>query len=262
MRPLPRKYQFKQEGLVMLKKTSIQNKVVLVTGANRGIGKEIVIQLLENGAEKVFAGTRVEGSIADLLEKYGPRIEEVKLDVTSEESVELASSKIPTLDILINNAGVIPMGNFTNGNALKTLDANWDVNVRGLVAVTQAFFNKLVASDNGAIVSLSSMAGLGNMPFMGTYSASKSAVHSLMQGLRAELQEQPVLVATVYPGPVDTEMTAGFEMEKASATSVAIAIINGIKEGAEEIFPDEMSKNMGALYFSSPKELEKQFSTF
>jgi NAD(P)-dependent dehydrogenase (short-subunit alcohol dehydrogenase family) len=130
----------------MLKKTSIQNKVVLVTGANRGIGREIVIQLLDNGAKKVFSGVRTEGSMSDLLEKYGSRVEEIKLDVTSAESIDLASFKIPTLDILINNAGVIPMGNFTNGNSLETLDANWNVNVRGLVAVTQAFFNKVLLS--------------------------------------------------------------------------------------------------------------------
>ena len=106
------------------------------------------------------------------------------------------------------------------------------------------------------------MAGLGNMSFMGTYFASKSAVHSLMQGLRSELKEQHVLVATVYPGPVDTDMLTGFEVEKASPTNVAINIVNGIKEGAEEIFSDEMSKNMGLLYLSSPKELQQQFSTF
>jgi NAD(P)-dependent dehydrogenase (short-subunit alcohol dehydrogenase family) len=246
----------------MLKKTSIQDKVVLVTGGNRGIGKEIVIQLLESGAQKVYSGVRSEGSMSDLVEKYGARIEEITLDVTSEESIALANSKIPTLDILINNAGVIPMGNFSNGNSLETLDANWNVNVRGLVAVTQAFFNKVSASDNGAIVSMSSISGLGNMAFMGTYSASKSAVHSLMQGLRTELKDQSVLVSTVYPGPVDTEMTAGFEVEKASPQSVAIAIINGINEGSEEIFPDEMSRNLGPLYFSDPKELEKQFSAF
>ncbi|OIQ00031.1 MAG: hypothetical protein AUK35_05180 [Zetaproteobacteria bacterium CG2_30_46_52] len=246
----------------MQKKTTIQSKVVLVTGANRGIGKEIVIQLLENGAGKVFAGMRNADAIPDLLEKYGNRIEAIQLDVTSKESIETAASNIPKLDILINNAGVIPMGNFTNGNALDTLDLNWNVNVRGLVAVTQAFFTKVAASDNGAIVSLSSMAGLGNMSFMGTYSASKSAVHSLMQGLRAELKEFPILVATVYPGPVDTEMTAGFEVEKASPSNVAINILKGIQEGSEEIFPDEMSGKMGPLYFSSPKELENQFSGF
>ena len=80
------------------------------------------------------------------------------------------------------------------------------------------------------------MAGLGNMSFMGTYSASKSAVHSLMQGLRSELKEQHVLVATVYPGPVDTDMLTGFEIEKASPTSVAINIVNGIKKAQRKYF--------------------------
>jgi short-subunit dehydrogenase len=106
------------------------------------------------------------------------------------------------------------------------------------------------------------MAGLGNMSFMGAYFASKSAVHSLMQGLRSELKEQHVLVATVYPGPVDTDMLTGFEIEKASPTSVAINIVNGIKEGAEEIFSDEMSKNMDYYICFRRKNYSNSFQYF
>lgn len=246
----------------MLKKISIQNKIALVTGANRGIGREIVIELLENGAKKVFMGIRKKDYVLDLSDKYSDRVEVVTLDVTSTKSIYEVESKIPKLDILVNNAGVIPMGNFTNGNALETLDLNWDVNVRGLVNVTQAFFQKISNSPSGALISLSSVAGLGNMAFMNTYSATKSAVHSLMQGLRTELQDKNILVSTVYPGPVDTEMTAAFDVPKETPSNVAKNIIYGIENGFEEIFPDPMSQEMGKLYFTSPKELEKQFTTF
>lgn len=179
--------------------------------------------------------------------------------MTDDKSVQLAADSIESLDILVNNAGVIPMGNILNGNALETLDANWAVNVRGLVAVTEALIQKIIKTENGAIVSLSSMAGLANMPIMETYSATKSAVHSLMQGIRSEMQDYNVLVTTVYPGPVDTDMTAGFDIEKASPSSVADKIVLGIENGDEEIFPDPMAMQNGPTYFKSPKELERQF---
>ena len=244
----------------MTKKISIKNKTVLVTGANRGIGKEIVMALLENGAGKIFAGVRKKNSLSNVFEKYGDRVEEIKLDVTSQVDIEKAISKIKSLEILINNAGIMPTGNFTSGHALETLDLNWNVNVRGLVALTQAFIANIVTSNSGAIVSVSSIAGLANMPFMGTYSATKSAVHSIMQGLRAELKESNILVSTVYPGPVNTELLEGFDIAKASPESVALNIVQGIEEGLEEIFPDEISAQMGALYFTSPKDLENQFA--
>ena len=89
----------------MTNKTLIKDAVALVTGASRGIGKDIVVELLENGASKVFAGVRKKNSISDLIEKYGNRIEKIRLDVTSQKDIDAAALKIQKSNILINNAG-------------------------------------------------------------------------------------------------------------------------------------------------------------
>lgn len=244
------------------KQVNVENKVALVSGANRGIGKAITIELLANGAKKVYAGARNPDSLQELKEQYGERLVAVALDVTNDDSIAQAAQSAPDVDILVNNAGVFEFGNFTNGNLLESLKTNLDVNVWGLVKLTNAFIGNIRNQEEGAIVSVSSMAGLANMPIGLTYSASKAAVHSIVQGIRAELSEANVLVSGVYPGPIDTEMTKDFEMDKDSPENVAKDIVQGIKDGVEDIFPDAMSKQAGAGFFASPKAVEEQFANF
>jgi len=244
------------------KKVEIEGKVALVSGANRGIGKAITIELLENGAKKVYACARNVSSLDELKEKYGDRLVPLELDVTKDETIENASKTADDLEILVNNAGVFAFGNFLGGNLLKSLETNLEVNVLGLVKLTNAFMKILKTKDSAAIVSVSSAAALGNMPMGLTYSASKAMVHSIVQGMRAELKDSNVLVAEVFPGPIDTDMTKGFEMEKDTPENVAKNVIKGIKEGTEDIFPDPMSKQVGEVYATSPKSIEKQFSEF
>ena len=100
------------------------------------------------------------------------------------------------------------------------------------------------------------------MPMALTYSVSKAAVHSVVQGLRGELKNSNILVTGVYPGPIDTDMAKGVEMEKDSPENVARDIIRGIAEGKEDIFPDVMSKQIGQGYSGSPKAIEEQFANF
>ena len=100
------------------------------------------------------------------------------------------------------------------------------------------------------------------MPVIGTYSATKAAVHSITQGMRAELEKDNILVSGVYPGPIDTDMASDFEMDKDSPENVAKNIIDGLKNGTEDIFPDTMSSQLGALYATNPKEVERQFALF
>jgi len=145
---------------------------------------------------------------------------------------------------------------------LESLQINLDVNLWGLVKLTNAFLGTLRKQDSAAIVSVSSVAGLASMPMGLTYSASKAAVHSVIQGLRGELKDSNILVSGVYPGPIDTEMTKGFEMEKDTPENVAKNVVQGIKDGVEDIFPDPMSKQVGESYASSPKATEEKFSKF
>jgi len=100
------------------------------------------------------------------------------------------------------------------------------------------------------------------MPMVATYSVSKAAVHSLTQGMRAELKDSNVLVMGVYPGPIDTDMAKDLPMDKDTPENVAKNIGDGLKEGHEDVFPDVMSAQIGAFYASSPKGVEQQFADF
>ena len=243
-------------------KESINGKTALVSGANRGIGKAITEALLDNGAKKVYAGARNIASLNDLSTKYGDRLVPIELDVTKDESIANAASTATDVDILVNNAGVMVPGNFTHGNMLESMQTNFEVNVWGLAKLTNAFFNKMKTSESAAIVSIASVAGLANMPLASTYSVSKAAVHSIVQGLRGELRDSNVLVCGVYPGPIDTEMAKGITMDKDTPENVAKNVIQAIEEGVEDVFPDVMSEQIGAGYMSSPKAVETQFGGF
>lgn len=243
-------------------KVNLEGKVALVSGANRGIGKSIVEELLNNGVCKIYAGARNLDSLKDLQKKYAAKIIPLQLDVTDINSIKNAAEKIEDLDILVNNAGVFSIGKIFSEQANMSLQENLDVNVWGLMNLSNAVIKHLRKSTPTAIVNISSLAGIGNMPMCATYSISKAAVHSMTQGMRAELIETNNLVMGVYPGPIDTEMAADLEMDKDSPVIVAKAIVNGLLEGTEDIYPDQLAVQFGAMYATSPKGVEQQFAQF
>ncbi len=246
-----------------MSKTTInpEGKTVFISGSNRGIGKALALEFLSNGAAKVYAGARNPASLTELAQQFEGRLIPVQLDVTDEQSIAAAAQQIDKVDILVNNAGIFAMGGIINGDVLGSLKTNLDVNVWGVVKLTNALKDKLI-QPNGAIINISSVAGLGNMPMAGTYSVSKAAVHSVTQGLRGELANEAFLVMGVYPGPIDTDMAKDIQMDKDSPENVAKNVIIGLKEGVEDIFPDAMSSEINKLYSSNPKGLEQQFSAF
>jgi len=245
-----------------MKKMQVKGKVAFVSGSNRGIGKALTIALLEHGAKKVYAGARDITKLDSLKSCYGERLVPIELDVTSDESISRAAASATDIEILVNNAGIFSVGNFLSGNLLESLQTNFEVNVWGLVKLTNAFLGTLRQQESAAIVSVSSIIGLASMPMGLTYCASKAAVHSVIQGLRGELKDSNIFVVGVYPGPIDTDMTKELEMDKDSPENVAENIIKGLKEGLEDIFPDSMSSEVGQAYFESPKAVEEQFSGF
>lgn len=236
----------------------VKNKIALVTGANRGIGKAIVDALLEAGIAKVYAGARDTSSV----DVSDDRVVPIKLDVTNDADITAAAKEASDVDILVNNAGVLVPGNFSSGNLIESLDQNMIVNVYGVAKVTSVFLPKLQEKNEASLVILSSVVGLAPMTAGVTYSMSKAAVHSMIAGLRAELKETNVSVTGVYPGPIDTDMAKGFEIDKESPENVGKEIVAGIEAGAEDVFPDPMSKQVGEGYASNPKAIEKQFGGF
>ena len=133
-----------------------------------------------------------------------------------------------------------------------------EINYFGVLNVTRAFAPVLAQNGGGAIVNMSSIAAYVNFPVLGSYSASKAAVHSLTQGVRAELAAQGTLVVGVYPGPVDTDMAANFPAEKATPASVAQRILAAVEAGEEDVHPDPASEETYAGLLGDPKAVEKQ----
>jgi NAD(P)-dependent dehydrogenase (short-subunit alcohol dehydrogenase family) len=228
---------------------TIADKTVLVTGANRGIGQALVEEALRRGAKRVYAGTRQPLTHSD------ERVTPLTLDVTNAAQIQAAVEGVESLDILINNAGLALYDDLSDRAALEQ---HLDVNLFGTYGVTQAFLPLLTRS-RGAVVNALSVAALAPLPIIPAYSISKAAALSLSQSLRALLAGQGVSVHAVLTGPVDTDMSRGFDVPKASPESVARAIFDGVEKGEEEIFPDPMSESMAESWRSgAAKTLERQ----
>src|ERR1700732_4076891 len=232
---------------------TIKDRVVLVTGANRGIGQALVEEALRRGAKRVYAGTRhpfshLEGRVTPLM-----------LDVTSVSQIQRAVDAVDTLDVLMNNAGVAIFDDLSN---LGVIEQHLAVNFFGLLKVTHAFL-PLLKRSKGAIVNNLSLAGLAALPMIPAYSISKAAAFNLTQSLRALLAGQGVTVHAVVLGPVDTDMNRGFNIPKASPESAAQGIFGGLENEEEDIFPDRASQSIAEGWRAGvAKALERQFSAF
>jgi NAD(P)-dependent dehydrogenase (short-subunit alcohol dehydrogenase family) len=232
---------------------NLKDKTIVVTGANRGIGRALVEEALRRGAKRVYAGTRQP------LAHLDGRVTPLTLDVTNAAQIEGAVDRVEFLNILINNAGLALYDDLSDRAALERHLA---VNLFGTYGVTQAFLPLLTRS-RGAIVNVLSVAALAALPLIPAYSISKAAAFSLSQSLRALLAGRGVSVHAVLAGPVDTDMSRGLEIPKASPESVARAIFDGLEKEEEDIFPDSMSASMAQSWRGgAAKALERQNAAF
>jgi NAD(P)-dependent dehydrogenase (short-subunit alcohol dehydrogenase family) len=229
--------------------TTLNDKVILVTGANRGIGRALVEEALRRGAKRVYAGTRQPFIHAD------ERVTPLTLDVTDATQTQEAAANVEALDILINNAGLALYDDLTDR---APLEHHLAVNLFGTYGVTQAFLPLLTRS-HGAIVNVLSLAAVAALPIIPAYSISKAAEFSLTQSLRALLIGQGVRVHAVLSGPVDTDMSRDLDVPKASPESVARAILDGVEQDEDDIFPDPMSASLAESWpTGAAKALERQ----
>lgn len=238
----------------------LKNKTALVTGANRGIGEAYVKYLVEAGAKTVYAAVRKLENLKSLIEMYPDVVKPVQLDVTNSDQIKELTELVPALDVLINNAGIANACNSTSENALAVAREEMETNFFGPLQVTHALLPLLKKSAEAAIINVSSIAGISNFPSLGPYSASKAAVHSFTQGLRAELAGDNIKVVGVYPGPIDTRMTEGWEMDKPKPSQVAEKTFEALNEGRVDVLPDDFSQQMYAAFLQHPHELEKNFA--
>jgi NAD(P)-dependent dehydrogenase (short-subunit alcohol dehydrogenase family) len=231
---------------------TLEDKTILVTGANRGIGRALVAEALARGARRVYAGTRQP------LDHPDDRVTPLRLDITSAAQVQAAADQVEALDLLVNNAGIAQPDDLSDPAALERHLA---VNLFGSYSVTRALLPALTRS-GGAIVNILSVNSLAPLPYIiPAYSVSKAAAFSLTQSLRTVLAAQGVRVYAVLPGPVDTDMLRGSDIPKASPESVARAVFDGVKDEEEDIFPDPASAWMADGWRGGPaKALERQLA--
>lgn len=233
---------------------NLNNAHVLVTGANRGLGKALVAEFLKTGIDTLYAAARNPSDI----QLNDPRIQPVQLDVTDPLSVTKLAASIGHLDLLINNAGAIEFGDILTAGEAE-MDRCFDVNVKGVWRVSQAFTPLLARSERGGLCNILSLLSLASMPGLAAYNLSKAAAWSATLSLRATLSSQNVAVYSVFPGAIDTDMIASVEMEKADPLAVARAIIAGITAGEEDIFPAEAWKQVYAAWRTDHKSVEREF---
>ncbi|MDE0333831.1 MAG: SDR family oxidoreductase [Defluviicoccus sp.] len=236
----------------------ISNAAILLTGANRGIGRRIADSLLAEGIPRLYAGARDPAKLGALADDE--RVVPVALDVTDAAQVAAAAARCGDVSVLINNAGVNrnrPL--IGEPEALSNARAEIEVNYLGTLSMCRAFAPVLKANGGGMIVNVLSAIGRVNLPAIGSYCASKAAAFSMTQGVRAELAAQGTHVMGVLPGAVDTDMTPGGD---ARPEDVAAAIVEAIASDVEDLYPDAMAQGIGDGLARDAKAVEREMSTY
>jgi len=213
----------------------IENAVVLVTGANRGIGQEFARELLARGAGKVYAGARDTAAVTQ------SGVQALRLDVNKPEDVAAAAALASDVTLIINNAGIAQRGGFLAADSEDVARRIFETNFFAMLRVSKAFAPILKANGGGALLNVLSIASWVNGGELAAYSASKSAAWSLTNALRNELAVQKTQVLGLHIAYVDTDLTRGFDVPKSSPEEIVKRALDGLESGADEVLADELT---------------------
>ena len=239
----------------------IANRRVLITGASRGLGRALAFAFAKGGARQVFAGARRREDINKLgldAATIGASITPIKLDVTSDDDVN-ATASLGFVDILVNNAGIASYGDPLQMN-FEDAAREMNVNYFGALRMARALAPAMIERGQGMVVNVATAFAKVNLPLVATYCASKAALLSLGQALRAYLADKGVHVMTVMPTTIDTDMSRGADVPKMTTEFVAGEIIRHIRE--ETIDPPIGEEAKGILdgLLKDPAAMEKMFA--
>lgn len=216
----------------------IQNAVVLVTGANRGIGLAFARELLARGARKVYAGSRDPSAVTQA------GVHPLRLDVTRPDDVAAAARLASDVTLVINNAGIAQAGGFLAPDSEDVARRLFETNFFAMLRMSRAFAPALAANGGGALVNVLSVASWVNGGELAAYSASKSAAWSLTNALRHELAAQKTQVLALHMAYVDTDLTRGFDVQKSSPELIVQRALDGLEAGADEVLADELTQQV------------------
>ena len=236
----------------------ISNSIVLVTGANRGVGLSLIKGLAKAGAKKIYATARKPFSIE--LTDSKTKIVYLALDVTEPTLVAAAAAQARDVNLVFNNAGVLEFGDL-----LETPEQSFrhiiETNFFGKLAIAKAFAPIIEANGGGAIVNTLTLLSLASMPSFAAYNASKAAAWSMTLSLRASLKDKNIQVINAFPGAIDTDMLAGVDIDKSSPDDVAKELLQAVIDNKEDVFPDPMSKQVYQAWAQDHKAVERQFAS-
>ena len=212
----------------------ITDQIALVTGANRGIGREFVQELLERGARRVYATARRPESIAI----DDPRVVPLHLDLTDPESVRAAARAAQDVTVLVNNAGISTGASLVTGD-LAEVRREMDTHFWGTLAVIREFAPVLAGNGGGAIVTVLSALSWFSTAQAGAYAAAKAAEWNMTNGVRLELAAQGTIVQGVLLGAADTDITADYDGPKIDPREVPRRSLDGLADGSIEVIVDD-----------------------
>lgn len=224
---------------------SLAGAVVLVTGANGGIGTQFVRQALERGASKVYASARTPREWGD------ERVVPLALDVTDPTSIANAVAVAPDVTVLINNAGASVASSRILAQSDAEIRENVETNFLGPLFLSRAYAPLLVGRPGAAVIDIHS--ALSWLAVAGVYSASKAALWSATNSLRLELTPAGVHVVGVHVGYVDTAMAAHVDDPKTDPADLVRAVFDAVERGEYEVLADQVSAQVKAA-LSAPLE--------
>jgi NAD(P)-dependent dehydrogenase (short-subunit alcohol dehydrogenase family) len=216
----------------MVMTSTLDGAVVLITGANGGLGEQFVRQALDRGAAKVYATARTPRQWAD------PRIVPLQLDVTDQASIDNAVAAATDTTVVINNAGISRTAPISTGSMTDIRDV-FETNFFGAIAVARGFAPVLRANGGGVLLDVHSV--LSWIGLAGAYSAAKAAFWSATNSLRLELAPQHTHVIGLHLGYADTPMTKGIDAEMNDPADVVRSAYDGIEAGELEVLADDLS---------------------
>lgn len=232
-----------------------KDKVILITGANRGIGRSLVKALLENDVKKIYATSRDLDQMPTFNDK---RVVSMPLDITNSSDITRITTDTLDTEILINNAGVLSPGTILEGD-LFGMNNDMKVNYFGTIDMMRAYAPILEKNAPARIINIVSIAAYSPLPSIAGYAASKAALFSATQSVRIELAKKGITVQAVNPGAIDTDMNKDSNWDMPSPDSVALNILEHIASEDLDIVPDEIGKNMYNAWREHPSKLSKIF---
>jgi NAD(P)-dependent dehydrogenase (short-subunit alcohol dehydrogenase family) len=234
---------------------NISDQVALVTGANRGIGRQFVLELLERGARKVYATARR----VDTLDFDDARVVPLRLDLLDHASVVGAAETASDVTVLVNNAGISTGATLVTGD-LQEVRRELDTHFWGTLDVIREFAPALARNGGGAVVNILSALSWFASPGAGAYAAAKAAEWNMTNAVRLELAAQGTFVQGVLLGAADTDLMKGYDGPKTDPRDVSRRALDGLAHGDVEVIVDDWTAMVKASLAGDPRAFYAQMA--